>query len=271
MDEIKKYTFDGKFGGHILIVGRKGCRKTTFVQNLGKNELFGDISSVFGVSKMTLSQEREENISGWFSNQEFFFNYPENIDDFYYFIESFMQRKADYENSELKEQMDLDKLIVMDDVSGHADKSDVFSNFLTVSRKYGMSCVYIFHTVYPNRQNWDMIMPQIYIFNFFPGSVHNGPILRTVSLFANKFKSSYVPTYKMWFSRLYFNISNSKQKQCLTIDTRDINDLGPGKFRTSAFNRIIIIESKAMLVLILSWLQESKHHKKAQQNFLLIR
>ena len=147
-----------------------------------------------------------------------------------------MQRKADYENSELKEQMDLDKLIVMDNVSGHADKSDVFSNFLTVSRKYGMSCVYIFHTVYPNRQNWDMIMPQIYIFNFFPGSVHNGPILRKVSLFANNFKNSYVPTHNMWFSRLYFNISNSKQKQCLTIDTRDINDLGPGKFRTSADN-----------------------------------
>ena len=69
-----------------------------------------------------------------------------------------MQRKADCVNSELREQMALDKLIVMDDVSGHVDKSDVFSNFLTVLRKYGMSCVYIFHTIYPNRQNWDMIM-----------------------------------------------------------------------------------------------------------------
>ena len=29
--------------------------------------------------------------------------------------------------------MDLDKLIVMDDVSGFADKSEVFFNFLTVS------------------------------------------------------------------------------------------------------------------------------------------
>ena len=37
MDEIK-YTFDGKFKGNILIVGRTGCGKTTFVQNLGKNE-----------------------------------------------------------------------------------------------------------------------------------------------------------------------------------------------------------------------------------------
>ena len=32
----------------------------------------------------------------------------------------------------------------------------------------------------------------------------------------------------------------------------------------------IVIESKAILVLILSWLQESKYHKKAQENFLLI-
>ena len=158
MDEIKKYTFDGKFEGNILFVGRTGCGKTTFVQNLGEKELFGDISSDFWVSKIPLSQEREENISEYFSNREVFFNYPENIDGFYYLIESFMQRKADCVNSELREQMALDKLIVMDDVSGHVDKSDIFSNFLTVLRKYGMSCVYIFHTIYPNRQNWDMIM-----------------------------------------------------------------------------------------------------------------
>ena len=37
-----------------------------------------------------------------------------------------MQRKADYVNSKLGEDMNLDKLIVMDDVSGLADKSDVF-------------------------------------------------------------------------------------------------------------------------------------------------
>ena len=56
--------------------------------------------------------------------------------------------------------MVLDKLIVMDDVSGLADKSDEFANFLTVSRKYGLTCVYIFHTIFPTRQNWQMIMSQ---------------------------------------------------------------------------------------------------------------
>ena len=37
-----------------------------------------------------------------------------------------MQRKADYVNSELGEDMNLDKLIIMDNISGLADKSDVF-------------------------------------------------------------------------------------------------------------------------------------------------
>ena len=33
---------------------------------------------------------------------------------------------------------------------------------------------------------------------------------------------------------MYYEICNSRQKQCLTIDTRDVNELGPAKFRTLA-------------------------------------
>ena len=42
--------------------------------------------------------------------------------------------------------MNIDKLIVMDDVSEIADKSDDFVNVFTVSRKHGITCV--------NNQNW---------------------------------------------------------------------------------------------------------------------
>ena len=40
----------------------------------------------------------------------------------------------------------------------------------------------------------------------------------------------------MWLNRFYFQISNSNQKKCLTIDTREVNELGPGKFRIFANN-----------------------------------
>ena len=46
-----------------------------------------------------------------------------------------MQTKPEYVNSDMREDMVIDWLIVMDDVSGFAEKSDSFANFLTVSRK----------------------------------------------------------------------------------------------------------------------------------------
>ena len=81
-------------------------------------------------------------------------------------------------------------------------------------------------------------MSQIYIFNFFPGSVHSGRILKMLSLFASRQKHTYLPNNQVWLNKLYFQISNSNEKKCLTIDTRDVNDLDPGKFRTSAENNL---------------------------------
>ena len=34
--------------------------------------------------------------------------------------------------------------------------------------------------------DWEMIMTQAHIFNFFPGSIHSGKILKSLSLFANR-------------------------------------------------------------------------------------
>ena len=146
----------------------------------------------------------------------------------------YKRRKADYIENDLGEKMLLDKLIVMGDISGIADKSDKFANFLTISRKYSITCVYIFHTIYPTRQNRQVIMSQTKIFNFFPGSVQAASIVKILSSFANRYKNTYVPHRNICINRLYFDISNSQQKQCLTVDTRDVNDLGPGKFRTCA-------------------------------------
>ena len=184
MDEIE-YSYDGQFEGNILVVGRTGCGKTTFVQNLGKSNLFGDISEVYWISKITLSDEREDKIRDSFSNQEVHFNYPANIEYFNYLIENFMQKKSEYVNSDMGKDMVTDRLIVMDDVSGLAEKSDNFANFLTVPRKHHFSYLLVFYTIYPNRQNWEMIMAQTHIFNFFPGSIHSSKILKTLSLFAN--------------------------------------------------------------------------------------
>ena len=146
-------------------------------------------------------------------------------------------KKAEYIENDLGEDMVLDKVIVMDNVSGLPDRSNEFANFLTVSRKCGVTCVYIFHTIYPIRQNWQMVMSQTKIFNFFPGSIQASSIQGILSSFARRYSNNYITTRNIWINKLYFDISNSKVKQCLTVDTREVNDLGPGKFRTQADSR----------------------------------
>ena len=39
---------------------------------------------------------------------------------------------------------------------------------------------------------------------------------------------------KLSINKLYFGITNSQEKHCFIIDTRDVNSLGPDKFRTHA-------------------------------------
>ena len=175
----KEYCYNGQFTGNILVVGRTGCGKTTFIQTLGRNKLFGsEISDVLWISKIVLTSEREDSIKESFIDQEVHFSYPHDLDNFNYLLENFTQDKSEYIGNELGENLQVNKLIIMDDVSGIAEKSNEFSNFLTVSRKYGFSCLYVFHTIYPGRQNWKMIMSQKHIFNFFPGSIHSKRILK---------------------------------------------------------------------------------------------
>ena len=59
----------------------------------------------------------------------------------------------------------------MDDISGVADVSKKFANFLTVSRKFSYHCIYVFHLIVPSSQIWQKIISQTNIFNIFPGSV----------------------------------------------------------------------------------------------------
>ena len=233
----KDYSYNRKFEGNILVVEQTECGKTTIFQNLGKNKMFGkELAEVFWVSKIVLTKEREDFIRDSFEDEVVQFSYPHDLDDFHYLVENFMQNRSEYIENDLGELPAVNRLIVMGDVSGLADKSEEFSNFLTVSEKYGFSCPYVFHTIYPGRQSWEMILSQTHVFNFFPGSIHSSRILKTFSLFASRQENTYIPNQQVWLNRLYFQISNSKEKKCLTVNTREVNELGPRKFRTSAEN-----------------------------------
>ena len=223
------YSFDAKFEGNISKVGRTW----TFLRNLGKNKMFREIKEVIWVLKILLSKDRENNIREYFVDKEMGFKYPNNRHEFDDLLDYFQRQRVPCNNKVLGEKIKLNRFIVMDDVSDLAGKSEASASFLTVSRKLGLTWVYIFHTFYPTRQNWQMILVQKKIFtilSWFYADFFN----IILSSFCSWYKYNYVPNRDLWINRLYFDISNSTKKQCLTIDTRDVKDLGQAKFRTQA-------------------------------------
>ena len=155
---INNFMYDGTFNGNMLVVGQTRCRKTLFVQNIGKNKMFGSIESVDWISKIELSAATEHQRRERFSYASVEFHYPNDVGEFETVLELLKDNKSDVNVSINDTEADdlgigekdvFLRFIVMDDVSRLADKSEEFCSFLTVSRKYRYSCIYIFHIVFP--------------------------------------------------------------------------------------------------------------------------
>ena len=192
--------YDGIFSGNMLVVGQTRCGKTSFVQNLGKNKMFGSINSVDWISKVELSENREHQICETFSYASVEFHYPNDVGEFDTVLDLLKDNKSDvnteknnFDELELGENDVFGRLIVMDDVSGLADKSNNFCSFLTVSRKYRYSCIYIFHLVFPALSIWQMILPQTKIFNIFTSAVQLGNISKILTNKCDRETLKYIP------------------------------------------------------------------------------
>ena len=141
-----------QFYGNILVVGRTGYGKTTFLEKLGLNNFFGNIIKTEWISGIDIDKKREAEIQSYFSNKTEV-HVAKEQDELDSLIETFKLRSREETtddnnvNNSFGENKKLDWLIVMDDVSGTADVSKKFGNFLIVSRKFGYNCVYVFHVI----------------------------------------------------------------------------------------------------------------------------
>ena len=241
-----KYIYNGKFSGNILVLGRTDCGKTSFVQRLALYDFFGKLKNAKWVSGIQLNESREAEIESNFSCDISFF-YPDDVNDLVDLIDEF---KLEVESEETNDDNDnnvvtssvfgeaknRDRLIVFDDVSGLADNSNKFANFLTVARKYKYNCVYIFHTIYSEKATWKTILSQTNIFNIFPASVSLSSVRRILDGSCVRKSSKYIPRSQLWINRLFIELANKNQKVCLTLDCSNTNRDGPGRFRSNADN-----------------------------------
>ena len=186
-------------------------------------------------------KQRSRNRIKLFLRHSFF--YPNDINELADLIEEFKleveteKNETDNENVTIfGEIINRDRLIVFDDVSGLADNSNKFANFLTVARKYKFNCVYIFHTIYPEKATWKTILSQTNIFNIFPASVSLNSVKRILDGSCVRKTTRYIPRSLLWINRLFIELANKSQKVCLTLDCSNTNRDGPSRFRSEADN-----------------------------------
>ena len=151
------------------------CGETYFTQKLVINNFFGKLKKTQWVSYIILMKERESEIESYFQS-EVEFHYPQDKVALSDLIEEFKNRSnknfnENNENNIFGEKIVGERLIFIDDVLDLANESKKFAAFLTVTRKYSYSYVYIFHTIFPEKANWRLILSQTNILNIFPVSV----------------------------------------------------------------------------------------------------
>ena len=151
MEAGNKAVYDRQFRGNILVVGKTGW-----------------------VTGIKIDDHTEAEIQACFSNKVEF-HHAADLNELTELIETFKIRTRDIVNNEsnsgFSEKISVVRLIVMDDVSGIADGSHKFADFLTVCRKYRYHYIYGFHIIAPDSQVWKNMLSQTNIFNIFPSSV----------------------------------------------------------------------------------------------------
>ena len=123
-------TYNEQFRGNILVAGRTGCGKTTFLEKLGLNNFFRNIIKTGWISGIDIDKKREAEIQSYFSNETevHVAKEPDELDSL---IETLKIRSHEEiidkntVNNSFGENKKLDRLIVMDNVSG-AQKLRIF-------------------------------------------------------------------------------------------------------------------------------------------------
>ena len=126
----QNFQYEATFTNNILVLGQSGCGKTSFVQSLGKNKIFGsNLLSVDWVSKINLIKNGEEEIRQCFTYTNVDFHYPNDVEELNLLTETFQKETyAEEEKADCDSKIDGDscnifgdnkkfgELSVMDDV-----------------------------------------------------------------------------------------------------------------------------------------------------------
>ena len=202
--------------GNTVIVGRSDTGKTAYVIKSLRHGYFPGIKEIYYIApKITLTYNRTQELYKLFYGYDFFIydaSDKESLNNALNEINDYVSAKINNEqmNDNIKpgenegEDLEITRLMLLDDMSSIADKSNAFGNFITRSRKLQFNVVSIFHDISTSTGIWNIINSNTTRFIFFPvGNPKN------ISIFLHKFVVNDEPSDKNtskqnnWIFRLF--------------------------------------------------------------------
>ena len=243
MADPQTKTYDGKISGNILVLGSTAGGKTTFVQELACNSMFGKLKGIHWISQIELSKQREAEIDSCFEPKVEFYQPQDEYDLKKTFtdLENLYKERVEKnkiarsEGSGMGEHVERDSLIVLDDVSGLADKSPSFVTFMTVCRKFGYTLLYVFHETVQSSPRWKDILSQMQIFCVFPSALDL--VINYLMKFVTRSGSGrgYVSRQQMWITNFVRALAKKSGYSCFCVDRRP-HVLGAARYRSQVEN-----------------------------------
>ena len=133
----------------------------------------------------------------------------------------------------IREYVERDSLVILADVSGLADRSLSFVNFMTTCRKSGYNLIYVFNETAASSLQWKAILSQAQIFCIFSSPVNL--IINNLVKFANQTKIRYVIRQQIWLTKLFMELSGKTGNTSLCLDNCP-HVIGAGKYRSNVEN-----------------------------------
>ena len=140
MADPETNSYNGKISGNVLVLGSTTSGKTTLVEEMASNSIFGKLKGAHLISAAKLSKEREAAIDSYFKLKVEFYNPVDEYDLRKTFADLENLYREKLEKGKIVtaggvnakgEYVERDNPIELDDVSGLADRSHSFIIFLT--------------------------------------------------------------------------------------------------------------------------------------------
>lgn len=156
--------------GNTIIVGKPETGKTAYVCRCLKQGFFPGIKEIYYIAPSeTLTNKRVDELYKIFSDYELFIYHADNKDS----LENCLQQIKDVVNQMVNEENNLSeseidepsegekpeisRLMLLDDMSCIADRSQSFANFITRARKLCFCVVTIFHDISCSSGVWSLL------------------------------------------------------------------------------------------------------------------